>query len=291
MPSASATSRRDFLKTVGGAAATRRSCCARRRRRRPRRHRRTTASASRRSASGIRGQQDLRSALRDAGRRAGGGRRRLRRPADARQGAAGAIRSSRRATTARCWPAATSMRSSIATPDHWHTQIAVDAMKAGKDVYVEKPMVQQLDEGPRVIEAARQTGPHPAGRQPAPQLHRLRQGQGAVPRRRDWRAESRRSVDQPQLLDGRVAVLDSARRFGSDHRLGSVPRPRPEAAVRPGATVPLAQLPRLRHRHSRRSVRAPVHRHPFRARRARDRRAQSRAAACANGTTAATCPT
>jgi predicted dehydrogenase len=46
----------------------------------------------------------------------------------------------------------------IATPDHWHAQMAIDAMKAGKDVYVEKPMVQTLDEGPRVIEAARQTG-------------------------------------------------------------------------------------------------------------------------------------
>jgi predicted dehydrogenase len=46
----------------------------------------------------------------------------------------------------------------IATPDHWHTQIALDAMKAGKDVYVEKPMVQQLDEGPRIVDAARQTG-------------------------------------------------------------------------------------------------------------------------------------
>src|SRR5438552_15147346 len=46
----------------------------------------------------------------------------------------------------------------IATPDHWHTQIALDAMKAGKDVYLEKPMVQQLDEGPRIIDAARQTG-------------------------------------------------------------------------------------------------------------------------------------
>ena len=45
----------------------------------------------------------------------------------------------------------------IATPDHWHAQMAIDAMKAGKDVYVEKPMVQELDEGPAVIEAARQT--------------------------------------------------------------------------------------------------------------------------------------
>src|SRR5439155_17564593 len=45
----------------------------------------------------------------------------------------------------------------IATPDHWHRQIAIDAMKAGKDVYVEKPIVQELDEGALVIEAERQT--------------------------------------------------------------------------------------------------------------------------------------
>jgi predicted dehydrogenase len=45
----------------------------------------------------------------------------------------------------------------IATPDHWHAQVAIDAMKAGKDVYVEKPMVQDLEDGLRVIEAARQT--------------------------------------------------------------------------------------------------------------------------------------
>jgi predicted dehydrogenase len=45
----------------------------------------------------------------------------------------------------------------IATPDHWHARIAIDAMKAGKDVYVEKPMMQRIDEGLPMVEAARQT--------------------------------------------------------------------------------------------------------------------------------------
>jgi predicted dehydrogenase len=45
----------------------------------------------------------------------------------------------------------------IATSDHWHAPIAIEAMKAGKDVYCEKPMVHRLDEGHRVIETARQT--------------------------------------------------------------------------------------------------------------------------------------
>ena len=46
----------------------------------------------------------------------------------------------------------------IGTPDHWHKQISIDAMKAGKHVYCEKPMVHNISEGPAVIKAQADTG-------------------------------------------------------------------------------------------------------------------------------------
>jgi predicted dehydrogenase len=46
----------------------------------------------------------------------------------------------------------------IGTPDHWHKQASMDAMKAGKDVYCEKPMIHLYSDGPAMIETARATG-------------------------------------------------------------------------------------------------------------------------------------
>lgn len=46
----------------------------------------------------------------------------------------------------------------IATPDHWHMRAAIDAMNAGKDVYLEKPMIHLYSDGPKMIATAARTG-------------------------------------------------------------------------------------------------------------------------------------
>ncbi|MCH7557295.1 MAG: Gfo/Idh/MocA family oxidoreductase [Planctomycetes bacterium] len=46
----------------------------------------------------------------------------------------------------------------IVTPDHWHTLQTIDAVKAGKDVYCEKPITITVREGRRLVEAVRRYG-------------------------------------------------------------------------------------------------------------------------------------
>lgn len=46
----------------------------------------------------------------------------------------------------------------IGTPDHWHAKMIIDACRAGKHVYCEKPMTLTIDEGKRIRDVVRETG-------------------------------------------------------------------------------------------------------------------------------------
>ncbi len=46
----------------------------------------------------------------------------------------------------------------IAAPDHWHVPMTIDAVKAGKDVYVEKPVTHAIEEGPLLKKAVADSG-------------------------------------------------------------------------------------------------------------------------------------
>ena len=46
----------------------------------------------------------------------------------------------------------------VASPDHWHAQMTIDALEKGKDVYCEKPMMHTVEQGRRMLDAERKTG-------------------------------------------------------------------------------------------------------------------------------------
>ena len=179
----------------------------------------------------------------------------------------------------------------VAVPDHWHRQIAVDALGKGKSVYLEKPMVQELGEGEAVIAAQKASkGILQVGSQGMSSLSNEKAREllaaGAIGKLNY--AEGFWARNSPS---GAWQYADPAGCVRADARLGQVPRCHRQAAVRPAPVLPLAQLQGLRHRRLRRPVRAPVLHAALHHRLAGpDERSWPRAA-CGSGRTAATCPT
>ena len=93
-------------------------------------------------------------------------------------------------TSASCWSGKTSMSIVNGTPDHWHTLVNIAALKAGKDVYSEKPLTLTIDEGKRLVAAVKNDQAHPADRQPAAERQELSPGLRAGPQRPARQAEA-----------------------------------------------------------------------------------------------------
>ena len=127
----------------------------------------------------------------------------------------------------------------VGTPDHWHCLILVDALAAGKHVYVEKPVANSIEEARLMLAAARRSGR-------VVQVGQWQRSAPAIPAGledgpiRDARQDSPSEGVGVPGLDGaraRAARLGPSRRC----RLRHVARPRHEAALQP-QPLPL-QLP------------------------------------------------
>jgi len=142
----------------------------------------------------------------------------------------------------------------IATPDHWHGRHALDALAAGKDVYLQKPMTYTIEEARRHRGSCGQTRPGGAGRQPG----RLRPAQPGRPQadrsRRNRRTALGHRHRQPQLLRRRVELAHRTRGHARDHRLEPLAGTGPETPLQRRALLPLEEILGLLRRHRNRPL-------------------------------------
>ena len=150
----------------------------------------------------------------------------------------------------------------IATPDHWHAKMSIDAMEAGKDVYCEKPMTHTIDEARRVAETTKKTKQvFTVGVQSTadPRWRMANQmiTEGKIGHVMQGQTSYYRNSNEGQWRYYRLSQGDEPQ----DRRLEDVPgdrvRPGSRPAVQPRQVCPVAVLLGFRRRHVHRPVRPP----------------------------------
>ena len=124
----------------------------------------------------------------------------------------------------------------ISTPDHWHTKIAIDALRAGKDVYCQKPLTLTIDEGKLLCACVKETGRVlQVGTQQRSENKRVpdRRGHGAG---RADRQDPARHLRHRRLAARRAVRQDGAARRARTGTSGSA-RPRWSTTSRNAATA------------------------------------------------------
>ena len=179
----------------------------------------------------------------------------------------------------------------IATPDHWHALPAIQAVLAGKDVYVEKPVGHNVAEGQAMIRAARKTNKIMAvGTQQRSSSHFqkaveiVRSGKlGKIFWVQTWNYENISPIGMGKYPDCEApSYVDYERWLG----------PAPHAAVQPQPIPPALPLVlRLRRRHDERLGRPSQRHRALGARMPRDRSRSTPPVESSPPTTTATRPT
>ena len=72
----------------------------------------------------------------------------------------------------------------IATPEHWHHRMVLDALAAGKDIYVEKPLCQTPEQGIELVDAREEIEEHRASGHAEAELRSVSSTRG-----KSWRRE------------------------------------------------------------------------------------------------------